>query len=115
MGASFAIENWAANALWHPSVAGMKKLNETLPKPVNLGYLTYHEAQEAHHSQATIEELFETFQEPWFNAEAFLAGAELILTEGVQAYYESQLANLPEKDDTWPKTACEPRQAFFAP
>jgi hypothetical protein len=110
LGASFAIENWAANALWTPWIAGMRKLNETLAKPVDLGYLVYHEAQEAHHSQATIEELFETFQEPWFDAEQFLAGAETILTEGVQAYYESQLATLPERDDTWPAAACGKRQ-----
>lgn len=110
LGASFAIENWAANALWTPWIAGMRKLNATLERPVDLGYLTYHEAQEAHHSQATLDELLETFLEPWFDRQTFLAGAETILTEGVQAYYESQLATLPEKDHTWPKTACEPRR-----
>jgi hypothetical protein len=110
MGASFAIENWAANALWKPWISGMQKLNATLQRPVDLGYLTYHEAQEAHHSQATIEELFETFQEPWFDAAQFFHGGETILTEGVQAYYQSQLETLPEKDDTWPKSACEARR-----
>jgi hypothetical protein len=109
MGASLAIENWAANSLWTPWIAGMRKLNKTLDKPVHLGYLTYHEAQEAHHSQATLDELLETFQEPWFDADMFLAGAEKILSDGVQAYYESQLRSLPDKDDTWPKQACEPR------
>lgn len=108
LGASFAIENWAANALWTPWIAGMRKLNATLKEPVHLGYLTYHEKQEAHHSQATIEELFETFQEPWFDEERFYQGADRILTEGVQAYYESQLATLPDKDDSWPATACDP-------
>lgn len=108
LGASFAIENWAANALWTPWIAGMRKLNATLKEPVHLGYLTYHEMQETHHSQATIEELFETFHEPWFDAERFFAGADRILTEGVQAYYESQLATLPDKDDSWPATACDP-------
>lgn len=88
----------------------MKKLNATLEKPVNLGYLAYHEAQEAHHSQATIEELFDTFQEPWLDSERFFEGAERILTEGVQAYYESQRATLPDKDDTWPAQACAPRR-----
>jgi hypothetical protein len=105
LGASFAIENWAANSLWTPWIAGMKKLNDTLDKRVDLGYLTYHEAQEAHHSQATLEELFENFQEPWFDSEKFLDGAESILTDGVQAYYESQLASLPEKDASWPGAA----------
>lgn len=109
LGASFGIENWAANSLWKPWIAGMRKLNGTLARPVNLGYLTYHNLEEEHHSQATLDELLDNFREPWFNSEKFLSGAEQILTEGVQAYYESQLATLPDKDETWPATATAPR------
>lgn len=109
LGASFGIENWAANSLWKPWIAGMRKLNGTLSRPVNLGYLTYHNLEEEHHSQATLDELLDNFREPWFDGEKFLAGAEKILTGGVQAYYESQLATLPEKDDTWPAVATAPR------
>jgi hypothetical protein len=87
----------------------MKKLNETLPQPVHLGYLTYHETEELHHSQATIDELFENFMEPFFDADEFLDGADRILTNGVQVYYESQLANMPDKDSSWPTRAVEPR------
>lgn len=106
MGASFGIENWAANNLWKPWIAGMEKLNATLAKKVDLGYITYHSTEEEHHSQATIDELFENFLEPWFDADKFLDGGEAILTAGVQPYYESQLATLPEKDASWPKRAC---------
>lgn len=109
LGASFGIENWAANGLWKPWIAGMKRLNATLPKPIPLGYLTYHDSEEEHHSQATLDELLDNFREPWFEAEKFLAGAEQILTEGVQAYYVSQLATMPDKDATWPQTAFAPR------
>jgi hypothetical protein len=109
LGASFGIENWAANSLWKPWIAGMKKLNGTLVRPVNLGYLTYHNLEEEHHSQATLDELLINFREPWFDSEKFLAGAERILTDGVQAYYESQLATLPDKDETWPDSATAPR------
>lgn len=105
-GAAFAIENWAANFLWKPWIAGMDKFNAGRENPVNLGYLKYHDKEEQHHSQATLDELLENFIEPWFDAERFLDGAEAMLTEGVQAYYESQLENLPEKDDTWPTRAC---------
>jgi hypothetical protein len=107
-GASFGVENWAANYLWTPWIAGMRKLNETLPKPVNLGYITYHESEEKHHSQSTIDELFENFQENWFDAERFIEGAERILTEGVQVYYASQLEHLPEKDASWPTNVVDP-------
>jgi len=102
LGASFAIENWAANSLWTPWIAGMKKLNKQLETPVNLGYLTYHEKQEEHHSQATLDELLESFRNPSFDAGTFLAGAQAILDEGVLEYYQSQLESLPDKDDTWP-------------
>ncbi len=107
LGASFAIENWAANNLWEPWIAGMKKLNASLARQVDMGYLTYHDAEEKHHSQATLDELLETFQEPWFDAQRFLAGGRAILDEGVQKYYESQLATLPEKQGgNWPDKAC---------
>jgi hypothetical protein len=109
LGASFGIENWAANNLWKPWIAGMKQLNATLSKHVQIGYLTYHLAEEEHHSQATLDELLENFQEPWFNASEFLSGAESMLTDGVQGYYVSQLGSLPEKDATWPASAWEPR------
>jgi hypothetical protein len=110
LGASFAVENWAANSLWTQWIAGMQKLNATLERPVDLGYLTYHEKQEEHHSQATIDELYETFLSPDFDHDTFFAGAETILSDGVQVYYESQLASLPDKDDTWPESATSPRR-----
>jgi hypothetical protein len=104
-GASMAIENWAANFLWTPWLSGMRKLNATLPTKINLGYLSYHEKEEQHHSQATIDELLENFLTDWFDAGSFLHGATAILNEGVLPYYVSQLATLPEKEATdWPET-----------
>lgn len=114
LGASFGIENWAANNLWKPWIAGMQKLNAELDRPVNLGYLTYHDSEEEHHSQATLDELWENFRQPWFDPQRFLDGAHAILTSGVQVYYESQLAHLPEKDGSWPDRAFEPRRIPFS-
>jgi len=103
-GAAFAIENWAANSLWKPWIAGMQQLNADRPadQQIDLQYLTHHEREEQHHSQAMLDELLRSFLEPWFNADRFMKGAERMLTDGVAAYYESQLASLPEKDDSWP-------------
>ena len=109
-GAAFAIENWAANYLWKPWIAGMEKLNASRSKPVDLSYLKYHDLEEQHHSQATLDELLENFVEPWFDSGEFLQGATLMLTDGVQAYYISQLETLPDKGDTWPTEAVEPRR-----
>ena len=88
----------------------MEKLNARRRPPVDLGYLLYHDKEEEHHSQATLDELYEDFTEPWFDAEKFLSAAEEMLTRGVQAYYESQLESLPDKDETWPLDATEPRR-----
>lgn len=108
-GAAFGIENWAANALWKPWIAGMRVLNDRRAaaggKPVDLAYLLYHDREEEHHSQATLDELFDDFREPWFDRAWFFAGAEAVLTAGVQAYYEDRLAHLPERDATWPDRA----------
>jgi len=109
-GASFAIENWAANALWNPWIDAMEKLNARREERVDLGYLKYHAIEEQHHSQATLDELLDNVTEPWFDAEQFLDAAEQMLSDGVEAYYVSQLDSLPEKDDTWPKTACDTLQ-----
>ncbi len=109
-GAAFAIENWAANSLWKQWIEGMEKLNAQRKPPVDLGYLLYHDKEEEHHSQATLDELYEDFAEEWFDPEQFLAAAEEMLTRGVQAYYESQLETLPDKDETWPLDATEPRR-----
>ena len=109
-GAAFAIENWAANYLWRPWIEGMEKLNEGRETKVNLGYLKYHDLEEQHHSQATIDELLENFVEPWFDRDEFLEGAEAMLADGVEAYYRSQLATMPESDDTWPTAAVGTRR-----
>jgi hypothetical protein len=113
IGSAFAIENWAGNYLWTPWISGMKQLNEGRrargEREVKLGYLKYHEAEERHHSQATIDELLQHFQEDWFDASKFLESAVGILDEGVRPYYESQLEHLPEKEGgDWPDIACSP-------
>ena len=105
-GAAFAIENWAANALWVPWISGMEVLNSRLEQPVDLGYLRYHLAEEEHHSRSTLVELLSNMQQPWFSADRFFAGAEAVLTHGLGEYYEAQLASLPDKeDDDWPERA----------
>jgi pyrroloquinoline quinone (PQQ) biosynthesis protein C len=111
LGAAFAIENWAGNYLWTPWISGMNQLNAcrraNRRKEVKIGYLKYHAAEERHHSQATIDELLDHFQEDWFDAVRFLESAEGILNEGVLPYYESQLKHLPEKQGgEWPDNVC---------
>ncbi len=105
-GAAFGIETWAANALWKQWIDGMEKLNISLENPVPLGYLTHHDTEERHHSQATLFELFAQFRGVSFDKELFFRGASNVLTKGIQVYYESQLETMPHRDATWPMIAC---------
>jgi len=109
-GAAFALDCWSAGALWTSWIAGMEKLNATRSRPVNISYLYYHEGEQEHRSQVTLDRLWRDFRQPWFDADRFLAGAERMLTDGVQAYYVSQLESLPQRDPSWPAQAVAPRQ-----
>lgn len=109
-GAAFALNCWSTNMLWKPWIAGMEQLNESRSRPVNISYLYYHECEQEHRSQKTIDRLWNDFGQTWFDASRFLTGAERILTDGVQAYYVSQLETLPERDPSWPTQAVEERQ-----
>lgn len=115
-GAAFAIENWAASGLWKKLLAGMEKLNAGRPaaEQIDLRYLQYHDHEEGYHSQAMLSELLGDFTQPWFNPDRFLKGAMRVLNDGVLAYYESQLATLPDRDDSWPAAATEPQSLWNA-
>jgi hypothetical protein len=105
-GAAFAIENWAAAKFWPLWLEGVNTMNKSLPAEDRVGasYIKYHDAEERHHSKETIDELLEAFTTEGFEANTFLDSAVKMLNEGVQAYYESQLATIPEKNDSWPKS-----------
>lgn len=105
-GAAFAIENWAAAKFWPLWLEGVKTMNKSLPKEdrAGLSYIKYHDVEERHHSKETIDELLDAYLDSGFEPETYLASAVTMLNEGVQAYYESQLANTPDKDETWPNS-----------
>ena len=86
----------------------MNKLNESLEKKVHIGYLTYHRKEEHHHSQSMLVELLESFLKDDFDQEKFFLGAQTVLTQGIQAFFEAQLKEISEKDKAggWPEKAC---------
>lgn len=103
-GAAFAIENWAAAKFWPLWLEGVTIMNKGLPKAerAGLSYIKYHDIEERHHSKETIDELLEAYMEDGFEPNTYLSSAVKMLDEGVQAYYTSQLDNMPDKDDSWP-------------
>jgi hypothetical protein len=89
-GASFAIETWAAfgigqgpelesNNFWKELIVGLEAFNkkERTPKglaPLPLSFFQYHFEIESGHGANVWHELEETFHEPDFDADKFIAG-----------------------------------------
>lgn len=88
-GASFAIENWAAFGIgrepelearnfWKELIVGLEALNRKRQidglTPVPLGFFQYHFELESAHGANVWHELEETFSDPAFNQQKFLAG-----------------------------------------
>jgi hypothetical protein len=88
-GASFAIENWAARGIgrgpelearnfWRELIVGLEAFNRRRQvdalAPLPLGFFKYHFELESAHGANVWRELEETFSDPAFDPEKFLAG-----------------------------------------
>jgi hypothetical protein len=58
-GASFALENWAANGFWKELINGLNAFSSLNGHELNIKFFTFHDAVEDTHAQHTHEELCE--------------------------------------------------------
>jgi hypothetical protein len=101
-GASFAIENWAAFGIgggpelearnfWRQLIAGLEAFNRRRASegraPLPLGFFQYHFELESGHGANVRRELEETFSDPTFDPEKFLAGGREAL-DSIHAFWE---------------------------
>jgi len=61
LGASFAVENWAAAGFWKELIGGLKIFRERESPGMPLGFFTWHDLVEDQHAQHTWDELEEEF------------------------------------------------------
>lgn len=61
LGASFAVENWAAAGFWKELIHGLQKFQEREAPDMPLGFFTWHDMVEDQHAQHTWDELEEEF------------------------------------------------------
>jgi hypothetical protein len=61
LGASFAVENWAAVGFWKELIRGLQIFKKREAPGLPLGFFTWHDMVEDQHAQHTWDELEEEF------------------------------------------------------
>lgn len=88
LGASFAVENWAAAGFWKQLISGLKIYKDKHAPKMPLAFFTWHDQVEDQHAQHTWDEL----QEEYFDAievneDKFISGG-IEMLGGVAAFWE---------------------------
>lgn len=89
-GASFAVENWAADGFWKQLTSGLRIFKKEQMPALHLGFFTWHDKVEDQHKAHTHEELEELYFGPHsaeFSEEKFMAAGKEML-DGVLAFWE---------------------------
>lgn len=85
-GASFAVENWAADGFWGQLIEGFSKFRKDKMPKLPLAFFTWHDKVEAQHKAHTMHELEETYFDDRFQEEPFVkAGKEML--DGTNAFW----------------------------
>ncbi len=87
LGASFAVENWAAAGFWKELIRGLQIFKKRESPGLPLGFFTWHDMVEDQHAQHTWDELEEEFfAHEDVNADRFIKGGVEMLN-GVLVFW----------------------------
>ena len=86
MGASYAVEHWAAAGFWKQLIKGLWAFKRQQCPSLPLAFFTWHDRIEDNHAAHTAHELREAFERPDFNGDLFLKAAAEML-DGVKAFW----------------------------
>jgi hypothetical protein len=87
MGASFAVENWAAAGFWKDLIAGLEKIKARSVPDLPLAFFTWHDKIEDQHKQHTWDELRECYDSAKFREEPFIS-AGVTMLDGVKVFWD---------------------------
>jgi hypothetical protein len=88
LGASFAVENWAAAGFWKELICGLQIFKKREAPGLPLGFFTWHDMVEDQHAQHTWDELEEEFfAHEEVDEDKFIKGGVEMLN-GVLAFWE---------------------------
>lgn len=101
LGASFAVENWAAAGFWKELIAGLEAFKKKSAPQMPLAFFTWHDRVEDQHAAHTWHELEEEYFGMELNEDKFIqAGREML--DGVNAFWkglnEDRLARKDRKN-----------------
>jgi hypothetical protein len=86
LGASFAVENWAAAGFWKELIQGLERFKKEKCPQLPLAFFTWHDRVEDQHAAHTWHELEEEFFAMDLDQEKFFTGAKEMLN-GVLAFW----------------------------
>ena len=87
MGASFAVENWAAAGFWKELIRGLDRVKAERVPALPLAFFTWHDKLEDNHREHVWHELRACYDSPRFEGGAFIAaGVEML--EAVKAFWD---------------------------
>jgi len=87
MGASFAVENWAAAGFWKELIAGLERVKARSVPDLPLAFFTWHDKIEDQHREHTWDELRECYDAAKFREEPFIrAGVKML--DGVKVFWD---------------------------
>jgi hypothetical protein len=87
MGASFAVENWAAAGFWKELIAGLEKIKARSVPDLPLAFFTWHDKIEDQHKAHTWDELRECYDSDKFREEPFIRTGVTML-DGVKVFWD---------------------------
>lgn len=87
LGASFAVENWAAAGFWKQLISGFEIFKKRECPGLPLAFFSWHDKVEDQHAAHTWHELEEEFFELEVDEEKFFQGGKEML-EGVNAFWK---------------------------
>ena len=87
MGASFAVENWAAAGFWKELIRGLERVKAEQVPALPLAFFTWHDRLEENHREHVWHELRACHDSPAFEGDAFIA-AGVTMLDAVGAFWD---------------------------
>ena len=94
MGASFAVENWAAAGFWKELIRGLERVKAEQVPALPLAFFTWHDRLEENHREHVWHELRACCGSPAFEGDAFIA-AGVTMLDAVGAFWDGLYAARP--------------------
>ena len=87
MGASFAVENWAAAGFWKQLIRGLERVKAEQVPALPLAFFTWHDKIEENHREHVWHELRACYDSPPFEDDAFItAGVNML--DAVKTFWD---------------------------